>query len=91
MKYVKPFGEYIEFDNSDVIVTSRHDLDCTSARNHYAYCTSAGDSDLQNMCGNDGLNCTLVSNYECRNLWDGKCNSSGNQIFFNSTGPGATM
>ena len=80
--YLAPDAEFIEFDNSDVIVASPHDMPCHSSLDAQMYCKDLGDSSLPNDCEwyENGYYCTVTS----LGILRPHCDSSGNQIYTNS-------
>ena len=76
MEYVKPFGQFIEFDNSDIIVTSDNEFPRTEregcrGKPHGVWCSNNGNPDKPNQCGLDGfVDCSSITSYsdwlDCR-------------------------
>ncbi len=93
MEYMKPFGQFVEFDNSDIIVTSNHDMPCNSRYDGRMFCTSLGDSELDNECHQQGgwVSCTLISNSDdedCTNRYNHRVQcSQTNFYYFNAPRP----
>ena len=63
MEYVKPFGQFIEFDNSDIIVTSPGAFPSTREQgcpgdSIGAWCSPNADPNAPNNCDRNGRVCS---------------------------------
>ena len=76
MEYVKPFGQYIQFDNNDIIVTSWHDLPLNPTEEEINRCVENLNGRYCTNLGDSAADCTTRGGKFCDYLiWGIKVNS----------------